>query len=329
MFASVELQPSRMRSTPKRSWNSRQTLAVKPAPIMTRIVWSRSRARRRQRHEIAAQLADVLAGGDAVATCVVPEVARAETPAKEDGRSLGERARHHHHAAGTVVERQHAGDHVVRAVAGDRRHAVTDAEEAHVRETRRLGHAGRARSEDVEEVVAGDETRAHRRVWIVGGLTREERVQTRPPAAPAADGVAPGSERTKSGRSAPRIRAGARERVEAFRAGDDDAGARGLERLAKQRAAQIGVHERNGDAELRETRPADDELRAVLHEQRRDVAGREPARAERVRDAVRSRVQIAVGEPAVLVQDERALGMRARSLLDAIGNGVASATVRA
>jgi hypothetical protein len=55
--------------------------------------------------QVAADLADVLAAGHAVAAHVVPEAPGAEAAGERDAGTLGERAGDHHHAAGGVVER--------------------------------------------------------------------------------------------------------------------------------------------------------------------------------------------------------------------------------
>ena len=271
-------------------------------------------------HEVATDLADVLEAGHAVTPCVVPEARRREAACQQHRRALRERTRDHHHSARAVVERQDAADHVVGSVARDGRHAVADAEPAHVREPRGLGQTRRSRGVDEEEVVTGDESLAHRAIGVRGGRARQQRVPVAGRRAARRRRVVLAGE--VGGETMPRVGIEALDCAAALAPGDHQLRRRRRERVLERAPARVAVDQRDRHAEFRETHPGAEELRPVLHQQRRDVAATQAQREGRMRRAIRVRIGPAVGHDAIFVEHEGLLGMRHRALFEAVAHGV-------
>src|SRR5262249_14687874 len=110
-----------------------QAVADRDSDVVVRVVGAR-----RQVQQIAAELAEVLERGRAVAPDVAPELARAELPPERDRRARGQRRADDHHAAGTVVERERAVARVVGPKLERDRAAVAGQQELEVAEARGL-----------------------------------------------------------------------------------------------------------------------------------------------------------------------------------------------
>ena len=93
--------------------------------------------------------------------------------------------------------------------------------------------------------------------------------------------------------------------------GADDRHARGdqVDGMGQHLAGLGGVDQRGDRAELADGDGANEELRAVLHEQHHHVATPDPLGGEKIGDAVGALVELAIGDGLVLIEDGRVVGI--------------------
>ena len=271
--------------------------------------------------KVAADLADVLADGDALLAHVLPELPRAELAAQRDGRAGAQRGGGHRGGGCAVVKGQAAVEHVVRRGPDGHLHHIAGAEPAHVAVAGRLGQAGGAGGEDQQGrrlggdggPVAAREGLA-RRGGHLGGEGHVGHAGSRVLARLLGIGQAPQGQVGQP--------LGGREVGQALLAHHRGAGLGGLQRMHQGPAADLGVDEGHHDPQLGQAEPGEEEVRPVLHRQRAHVARAQAAGEGGVGHLVGAGVHLGIAEALPAIQQEGALALAARRLLHAVGQGV-------
>ena len=134
---------------------------------------------RRLVQQVAADLADVIPGRNAMTAHVLPELGGAEPASQHDRNAHVQGRRNDDHAAGAVIERQHVVEHVGAGQVQESRDHPAGVQEAQMTHQRGLGQPGGPGGEDVVERIAQAHRRAVAARRVRGARLRHGDIQRR------------------------------------------------------------------------------------------------------------------------------------------------------
>ncbi len=262
---------------------------VRPQPVAAAESQpGRVRRRRRGIEQIAAELADVLEDGAAVAPDVVPERRGGKSIADEHRAAIDQHRSGRHRAADAVIHRQA----VIHAVVWPRVHhagepvgPVHQPEMADDRGLRQSGGAGRVDEEcaviegHLDTLLAGER----------GALEFRDRLRDVGKCRIAV------AVRPHHGRGGD-MRRGGSELIEQLARYDDVSRRDGVDRTGKRGSDEMGVEQRDGSARPADADPHRHIFRSVRHQQADGVPLAHPVGHRPARVAVRSLIEQAEGE---------------------------------